>query len=210
MPTAAERILGVVLAGGAGARVGGTDKGLLPLLGRPLVEHALDALRLQCDLLLVVANRNLHRYAELAPTIQDGGAGYEGPLAGLVAAFGFLAANEHARFSWLATLPVDCPEPPGDFIARLRAAVDKTAQSGSAYARTSGKPQPLFALYRIGSEAGDWLASAQNALERHGSVVRWHTELGAVAVDFDADSAPFHNLNTPNDFAEYERAHGGT
>ena len=210
MPAGAERILAVVLAGGAGTRVGGMDKGLLPLLGRSLVEHALDALRSQCDSLLVVANRNIDRYAELAPTIQDGIAGYAGPLAGLVAAFGFLAANEHARFSWLATLPVDCAEPPGDFIARLRTVSDRATQAACVYARTSGKPQPLFASYRIGTEAGDWLASAQNALERHGSVVRWHAELGATAVDFDADAAAFHNLNTPDDFAEYERAHGGT
>ena len=210
MPAGAERIVGAVLAGGAGTRVGGADKGLLPLLGRSLVEHALDALRSQCDSLLVVANRNVDRYAELAPTIHDPGTGYAGPLAGLVAAFGFLAANEHARFSWLATLPVDCAEPPGNFIARLRTASHRATRAGCAYARTSGKPQPLFALYRIGSEAGDWLASAQNALERHGSVVRWHAELGAVAVDFDADAAAFHNLNTPDDFAEYERAHGGT
>jgi len=210
MPAGAERIVGAVLAGGAGTRVGGTDKGLLPLLGRPLVEHALDALRPQCAALLVVANRNLHRYVELAPTIQDSSPGHAGPLAGLAAAFGFLAANEHARFAWLATLPVDCPEPPGDFIARSRAAADGAVPSGCAYARTSGKPQPLIALYRIGDDASGWLASAQNALERHGSVVRWHAELGAVAVDFDADAAAFHNLNTPEDFAEYERAHGGT
>lgn len=210
MPAGAERIVGAVLAGGTGTRVGGADKGLLPLLGRPLVEHALDALRPQCDSVLLVANRNLDRYADLAPAIHDAGSDHAGPLAGLVAAFGFLAANEHARFSWLATLPVDCPEPPVDFIARLRAVTGGAAQAGCAYARTSGKPQPLFAAYRIGSEPGDWLASAQNALERHGSVVRWHTELGAVAVEFDADAAAFHNLNTLDDFAEYERAHGGT
>src|SRR5690348_7622794 len=203
MPAGAERTIGVVLAGGAGTRVGGTDKGLLPLLGRPLVEHALRALRSECGSLLVVANRNLHRYAELAPTIQDRGTGHAGPLAGLAAAFRFLAANEHARFSWLATLPVDCPEPPRDFVARLRAPIDGAAPSGCAYARTSGKPQPLFALYRIGDEASGWLASAQDALERHGSVVRWHAALGAVAVDFDADAGAFHNLNTPEDFAAY-------
>jgi molybdopterin-guanine dinucleotide biosynthesis protein A len=104
---------------------------------------------------------------------------------------------------------VDCPDPPGDFIARLQAAIDRPVQPRCAYACISDGPQPLFALYRVGSEAGDWLVSAQSALERHGSVTRWHAELGAVAVGFDADAPAFHNLNTPEDFAEYERAHGG-
>ena len=210
MPAAAERILGAVLAGGAGKRVGGTDKGLLPLLGRPLVAQALYALRPQCDALLVIANRNLDRYAERSPTIHHAGPGHAGPLAGLVAAFGFLAANQHAGFSWLATLPVDCPAPPQDLIVRLRVAFDGRAEAGCAFAQVAGKPQPLFALYRIGRRVGDWLASAQTALKRHGSVVRWHAGIGPLAVDFDADAAAFHNLNTPDDFAEYERAHGGT
>ncbi|HJP98679.1 MAG TPA: NTP transferase domain-containing protein [Rhodanobacteraceae bacterium] len=210
MPTGAERILGAVLAGGAGSRVLGADKGLLPLRGRPLVAHALDALRPQCDSLLVVANRNPDRYAEFAPTIHDVGAGHAGPLAGLAAAFGFVAANAHADVSWLATVPVDCPDPPCDLVPRLRVAVNGAVQPGCAYAGVAGQAQPLFALYRIGGAIDDWLASARSALERHGSVVRWHVELGAVAIDFDADAAAFHNLNTPDDFAEYQRAHGGT
>jgi molybdenum cofactor guanylyltransferase len=210
MSVGAERTLGAVLAGGAGSRMGGADKGLLALRGRPLVAHVLAALRPQCDSLLVVANRNLDRYADLAATIRDPTRGHAGPLAGLVAAFEFLAANLHAGFSWLATLPVDCPDPPGDLVARLRNALAGVAQTNCAYARTSGRAQPLFALYRIGDDIGGWLASAQAALDAHGSARRWHANLAARAVDFDADTAAFHNLNTPDDFAEYERAHAAT
>lgn len=206
----AERILGAVLAGGAGSRIGGADKGLLELQGRRLVDRALDALRHQCDSLLVIANRNVDRYAALAPTIHDAGQGYSGPLAGLVAAFGFLAANRHMGCCWFATVPVDCPDPPDDLVARLRAAIDDAVQPGCAYACTPDGPQPLFALYRIRGGIEGWLAASQDALERHGSVVRWHAELAAIAVRFDADAAAFHNLNTPDDFAEYERAHGGS
>lgn len=119
----ADRILGPVLAGGAGSRVGGTDKGLLPLLGRHLVEHALSALRRQCGGLLVVANRNIDDYADYAPTIHDDNPGHARPLTGLTAAFGFLAANRHASIQWLLTVPVDCPEPPCDLASRLRAAL---------------------------------------------------------------------------------------
>jgi molybdenum cofactor guanylyltransferase len=209
MRAGAERTLGAVLAGGAGSRMGGADKGLLPLLGRPLVAHVLATLRPQCDSLLVVANRNLDRYADLAPAIHDSTHGHAGPLAGLVAAFEFVAANLHARFSWLATLPVDCPDPPGDVVARLRTALEEVAQTNCAYARASGSAQPLFALYRISDDVDHWLASAKKALEAHGSARRWHAELGARVVDF-ADAAAFHNLNAPNDFTEYERAHAAT
>lgn len=210
MSAGAERILGAVLAGGAGSRVGGADKGLLPLLGKPLVAHVLAVARLQCDSLLVVANRNLDRYAELAPAIRDAGVGHAGPLAGLVATFGFLAANVHAGHGWLATLPVDCPDPPVHLVDRLRTGLESAAKSDCAYACTSGATQPLFALYRTGGRIDAWLASARNALDRHGSVKRWHAELGALAVDFDAAASAFHNLNTPDDFAEYERTHAGT
>lgn len=210
MSVGAERTLGAVLAGGAGSRMGGADKGLLPLLGRPLAAHVLTTLRPQCDSLLVVANRNLDRYADLAPAIHDSTRGHAGPMAGLVAAFEFVAANLHARFSWLATLPVDCPDPPGELVTRLRTALEGAAQTNCAYAQASGSAQPLFALYRIGDDIGRWIASAKAALDVHGSARRWHVELGARAVDFDADVGAFHNLNTPNDFTEYERAHAAT
>ena len=84
MGAGADETLGIVLAGGAGSRVGGADKGLLPLGGRPLVEHVLERLRPQCDRLLIVANRNLDDYARYAPVLHDDNEGHAGPLAGLV------------------------------------------------------------------------------------------------------------------------------
>lgn len=206
----ADRTLGVVLAGGAGSRVGGSDKGLQPLLGRPLIEHVLAALRPQCDGLLVVANRNLDDYAGYSPTVHDGTPGHAGPLAGLVVTFGFLAANRHASIRWLLTAPVDCPEPPRNLALRLRAVLAKRTDSVCAFVRYAGNAQPLFALYRIGDDLEAWLRSAQSALDTHGSPMRWHAALDAVAVDFDADGAAFHNLNAPKDFADYERTHART
>lgn len=206
----ADRTLGAVLAGGAGSRVGGTDKGLLPLLGRPIVEHTLTTLSPQCDALLVVANRNVDTYVRYAPTVHDGNPGHAGPLAGLVAAFGFLAANRHASIRWLLTVPVDCPNPPGDLAARLHAALATRPDAACAFVRRAGEAQPLFALYRIGDDIDTWVVSAQSALDSHASPMRWHATLDAVAVDFDAQVAAFHNLNTPGDFAEYERTHAGT
>ena len=73
----ADETLGIVLAGGAGSRVGGADKGLLPLQRRTLIACVLDALRPQCDALLVVANRNMDEYSRHAKTIRDEGEGQQ-------------------------------------------------------------------------------------------------------------------------------------
>jgi len=53
-----------------------------------------------------------------------------------------------------------------------------------------------------------WQASAQDALRKHGSPMRWLATCGALPVDFDDPCDVFHNLNTPEDFHEYERTHG--
>lgn len=203
-----DDVLGVVLAGGAGNRVGGADKGLLTLCGRPLVEHVLGHLRPQCNRMLIVANRNTDEYARRAPVVHDGIEGHAGPLAGLAAAFGFVDANRHALPRWLLTAPVDCPDPPGDLAERLHAGLMAHADARCAYVRRADRPQPLFALYRI-DDAALCRSSAQAALREHASPMRWHAETGAIAVDFDDDAIDaFHNLNTPEDFRDYERRHG--
>lgn len=199
--------LGVVLAGGAGRRVGNADKGLLPLRGRPLVGHVLERLRPQCARVLIVANRNIVDYVRLAPVIHDEVAGHAGPLAGLAAAFGFVHANRHALPRWLLTVPVDCPAPPRDLAARLRAALTANADATCATARVAGKREPLFAMYRVGASAVEWHASARAALREHGSPMRWLAACGALAVDFDDEGDAFHNLNTPEDFRDYGHVH---
>lgn len=201
-----DEVWGVVLAGGAGTRVGGEDKGLLALTARPLVAHVLDRLRPQCGRILIIANRGFDDYAAYAPVVHDETDGHAGPLAGLVAVFGFLVANLHALPRWVVTTPVDCPDPPRALVARLRAALEADATACCAFARRAGSAQPLFALYRVDDDPVEWRDSARAALYRHGSTRRWQAALEAIPVDFDDADATFHNLNTPTDFGEYERA----
>ena len=74
-------ICGLVLAGGQGRRMGGVDKGLQLLQGRPLIQHVIDRLRPQVDSLLINANQNLERYAEFGcPVVSDRVGGFAGPL----------------------------------------------------------------------------------------------------------------------------------
>ena len=81
-------ISAIVLAGGQGRRVGGVDKGWLDYGGRPMIEHILARLKPQVDDVVISCNRNLPRYAALAPVIEDQYRGYLGPLAGISAAAG--------------------------------------------------------------------------------------------------------------------------
>ncbi len=199
--------LGVVLAGGAGTRVGGADKGLLPLRGRPLIVHTLDVLRSQCDSLLIVANRNLGEYSRFATAINDGRAGYAGPLAGIVAALAYAISQRNAEpREWMMTVPVDCPRPPSDLCERLRSALTEFAKADCSCAHDGCGAQPLFALYRL-AQVESLLNSARAALESHASVQQWHREIDARAADFSDQSAAFHNLNTRQDFRDYESQH---
>ncbi len=202
--------LGVVLAGGAGRRVDGQDKGLLPLHGQPPVARVLKVLRPQCDEVLVVANRNQEDYARHARVIADETAGHLGPLAGIAAALALIvehAPPEYVGCRWLLTAPVDCPDPPPELRARLENGLLAAPDAPSAYAQDQHKVQPLFALYSM-KYRGELLASARAALALHASPLRWHMEIGAIAVDFSDCADGFRNLNTLQDFRDYEREHG--
>lgn len=201
---AASRILGVILAGGEGRRVGGQDKGLLPLNGKPVVEHVLSILRPQCDELLIVANRNRDRYARYATVTGDEVPNHAGPLAGIAAALA-MVERESKQFEdcgWLLTVPVDCPGLPPDLFARLHAALQAAPDTSCAFARDAHRLQPLFALYALAFR-DKLLASAREALNVHASPLRWHMELDALAVDFSDRAEAFRNLNTMEDFREY-------
>jgi molybdenum cofactor guanylyltransferase len=182
-------ITAAILAGGAATRLGGHDKGLELLSGKPLIAHVLDALRGQAGKLLICANRNADRYSAFAPVCADATAGFLGPLAGITAAL------EACKTDWLLTVPVDCPLPPIDLASRLRAYV---GDARAAVAHT----EPLFALYRreLGIEAAA-------ALARNEPVWRWQQQIGAVEIDFIDASEAFVNLNTREDFERWQAEH---
>lgn len=205
----AAHTLGVILSGGAGARVGGADKGLLRLHGVPVVERVAAVLRPQCETVVIVANRNAADYARVARVIGDETPGHQGPLAGIVAALALVAAASDTApvaHRWLLTVPVDCPDFPMDLQQRLRAALDANPKLSCAYARDQHKVQPLFALYGLRPDHA-LLHSARAALQLHASVLRWHLELQAQPVDFSDQPDAFHNLNALKDFRAYESTH---
>lgn len=113
--TSHELPSGGILAGGAGTRLGGADKGWVVFEGRSLIEWTVDALRPQAAELLISANRHLERYRALGATVVGDARpeSYDGPLAGLVQ---LLSA---ARRDWLLCVPCDAVRLPADLAARL-------------------------------------------------------------------------------------------
>lgn len=185
------KITGIVLAGGMGRRMGGMDKGLLPLRGKPLVEHVLERLHPQVDELLVSANREPERYAAFGyPVIGDAVGGYAGPLAGLES--GMRAASHPL----LACVPCDSPFLPHDLVPRLLEALE-AHHAELAVANAGGRPQPVFCLARTAL-----LPSLTQFLQRGGRKVEaWQAGLDTVEVAFDDATGAFANINTAEELA---------
>ena len=186
-----DKITGVVLAGGRGRRMGGVDKGLQLLDGKPLVHWVVERLAPQVDELLINANQNGARYAAFGQrVVPDQIPGFAGPLAGLHAA---LAAASHPL---VATVPCDSPFLPDDLVFRLFSALTATGAE-IAVARTFDQPHPVFCLCKreVLPHLNEYLASGERKFER------WYSTLNVVEVSFDDESDAFANINTRDELA---------
>lgn len=181
-----------ILAGGASQRMHGQDKGLQRLLGKPLVEWVMQRLSAQVHTSVICANRHIDIYSTYAPVLADTCQDFHGPLAGIASAFTGLESD------WLLTTPVDCPTPPADLAQRLYQATI-AANACAAFVHDGRRRQPLFALYR-----SDLNLSAQVALTQNIGVWQWQDSINAISVDFSDQIDAFVNLNTPQDFLNFE------
>jgi len=177
-------VSGIVLAGGLGRRMGGVDKGLQLLHGRPMIAHVLARLAPQVDEIVINANQNLERYAAFGHrVVSDRIGGFAGPLAGLHAGLG---AISHPL---AVTVPCDSPFLPGDLVARLRA---NLGSNDLAVAKTGDQPHPVFALVRL-SVAGNLQAFLAGGGRK---IDAWYAALRVVEVQFDDEADAFRNINT--------------
>jgi len=185
----------VILCGGAGERMGGLDKPLQPLLGRPVLEWVLERLRPQVDALVVVANRRQEAYAACGvPVVDDGNYKGHGPLAGIAA--GLAAAGG----DWILCVPGDAPLLPTDLLQRLRSALQRDA-ADVAVIHDGGGQQPLCCLLprRL-------LPDLQDYLDQGGDAPRLWLGRHRVA---EADCSDWPrwawSLNTPEEWAMAEQ-----
>jgi molybdopterin-guanine dinucleotide biosynthesis protein A len=192
---AQTKITGLILAGGRGRRMGGVDKGLKLLRGRPMVDWVRERLSPQVDELLINANQNLDAYRKFGvPVVEDRIDGYAGPLAGLQRGL------EAATHPYVATAPCDSPFLPLDLVARLYSGLT-AAQAQLAVARTGDQPHPVFCLCQRALEPH--LEAFLNAGGR--KIDAWYADLSVVEVQFDDEVEAFSNINTPEELLEFEQ-----
>lgn len=184
-------ITGVILAGGQGRRMGGVDKGLQNLDGRPLVQWVLERLAPQVGTVLINANQNLERYRDFGcAVLPDAIPDFAGPLAGLQAALA------HAATPLIATVPCDSPFLPADLVERLHAAL-QAQHADLAVPRTGDRAHRAFCLTRreMLPRLDAFLASGER------KVGLWQASLKIAEVAFDDEAGAFDNINTAEELA---------
>jgi len=188
---------GLILAGGRSSRMGGGDKCLSPLHGRPLLSHILDRIQPQTSRLLINSNSDRTLFGNFGlPVWPDTLPDHPGPLAGILT--GLLWAREHGA-THLATVPCDTPFLPHDLVPRLKQGLCRS-RAGIVVARDPARIHPIIALWPVG-------LAPQLAADLHagaGSVFRWLDQFAFCSVEFPADH--FMNLNTPAELLAAERA----
>ncbi|MBX7198628.1 MAG: molybdenum cofactor guanylyltransferase MobA [Rhodospirillaceae bacterium] len=183
----------IILAGGRATRMGGGDKTLLSLGGRPLLSHIIEALRPQVGALAINATGDAARFAAWSlPVVGDPFPG-EGPLSGI------LAGLRWARGPAIST-PADTPFLPPNLVEKLMF-VSEREHPDVVMAAWRGAVQPAIALWSPQVMQDLEYTLAQTRMRGVESFAR--TRKWAVA-NFDDGPDPFFNINTPSDLAAAE------
>ncbi|MFO1141363.1 MAG: molybdenum cofactor guanylyltransferase MobA [Amaricoccus sp.] len=185
-------IAGVILAGGRAQRMGGGDKGLVRLAGRPIIGHVIERLAPQVDRLALNANGDPARFAAFGlPVIPDGVPGHPGPLAGILAGLDWAAGIGAPA---IVTAAADTPFFPLDLVRRLKAAA-KAAETRVAVAAGTDGLHPTFGLWAT-SDRGALEAALAAGTRR---VLDWAEACQAATAVFPDAGDAFFNVNTPAD-----------
>ena len=178
--------------------MGGVDKGLQLLRDEPMVAHVLRRLAPQVGPMLINANQNGERYAQIgavfnARIVPDIIGGFAGPLAGLHAALSV------ADTPMVVTVPCDSPFLPHDLVARLSAAA-QVHQAQIAVAKTGDQAHPVFALVSVAvrDNLSSFLAAGGRKIDA------WYAALPMVEVAFDDEPEAFENINTRDELQVFE------
>lgn len=170
--------------------MGGVDKGLQLLHGKPMVEWVLSRLTSQVDEVLINANQNVNRYDRYGHrVVPDEFAGFAGPLAGLH------AGMKAAANALVVTVPCDSPFLPFDLVERLKASLEN---HDLAVAKTGDQPHPVFSLTRK-----SLVRNLEEFLQRGGRKIdAWYASLEVVEVSFDDEAEAFRNINTAEELRD--------
>ncbi len=195
MSISTEDIAAVILAGGMGRRMGGTDKGLKNFRQAPLTLHALMRISGQVGSVTLNANRNIGAYEGFGvPVICDKEPDFAGPLAGMQAALGETTAP------FLVTVPCDVPLFPYNLVEKLAKPFEDNVGLMLTVASTKGRAHPVFCMMRT-----EVLPSMEEFMRKGGRKIdAWYANLPHQKVEFDDEKA-FHNVNTIEELLELEK-----
>lgn len=197
-PMSSSLVAGLLLAGGQARRMGGGDKCLLELGGRPMLAHAIERLRPQVAPMAISANGDPRRFKQFGlPVITDVVPGFAGPLAGVLTGMTWLT-DVAPETEWLMTVAADTPFLPRDLVARLSAAaMDERAEV--AFATSAGRQHPVFGLWHLSLREPLVRALTQEDERKIDRFAGRHrvTSVAFAHEPFD----PFFNVNRPEDVA---------
>ena len=197
--TIQQDVTGLVLAGGMGRRMQGSDKGLVRLNGQEMVSYVIDALQANVAEVIVNANRNEQAYASYgARVIADSIEGYQGPLAGIE------AGMSAAKTPWLFTCPCDSPLHSSELLPHMwdqmqtQLVDDATIRIGLA--SDGVRTQPVFSLLHT-----SLLAHLRNYLQSgERKIDRWFAQHRMTTIDCSGYADSFVNVNTDEEKSRLE------
>ncbi len=183
----------VVLCGGAGRRMGGVDKPLQRLAGKPLAGWVIERLAPAVDRVVISANRNLVRYRRLSPGVPvvSDALPDAGPLAGIAAGCAFL------QTPLVLLNPGDAPLASAEHLPDMLKVLD---DADAVVPHDGERDQPLFALLRRDA-AADLASRLEAGLRR---VEEWFASLDRVRFDASTNAAAFVNVNRVEDLQGLE------
>lgn len=196
-----QPVVGVLLAGGRSSRMGGGDKCLRLLGGRPILARIIERLRPQVSDMVINANGEPARFASFGlPVVADSVAGFAGPLAGVHAGLEWVKANRPG-VEYAVTVATDTPFFPTDLVRRFLAELG--GGPTLLVAKSNEGVHPVVGLWPVA------LAPALEASLKQGErkVAAWAREHDAVEVFFPPVELspgtidPFFNINRPADLA---------
>ena len=206
-----EGVAGVILAGGLARRMGGGDKGLRDLAGRPILDHVIERARPQTAALVLNANGDPARFERFRlPVAADSVEGFAGPLAGVLAGLDW-AEEAAPNCRWLASFPCDAPFLPEDLVGRFLAAIEGEG-ADMACACSDGRDHPVIGLWPLRLRADLRRALVDEEIRK---VDIWTGRYRLARVAFEPISLPggavdpFFNANRPDDVDEAERLLAG-
>jgi molybdopterin-guanine dinucleotide biosynthesis protein A len=196
-----ENVAGLLLAGGRSSRMGGGDKCLRALAGKPILARIIDRLKSQVSDIVINANGDASRFAAYGlPVVADSIVGFAGPLAGVHAGLQWVKGNRPDT-THVVTIATDTPFFPSDLVSRFcREARDDPKL---LVARSDEGVHPVIGLWPVALAPAieDFLRTEKRKVgqfveeQRAVQVYFPRVDIGGTLID------PFFNINEPEELA---------